>query len=233
MIDIRKASTRYSSNHGWLQSNFSFSFAEFYDPDNMGFGPLRVFNDDFVQPERGFGLHPHREMEIVSVVLKGALVHQDSTGTREVIRPGEVQRMSAGTGIIHSEMNPSSSEEVNFLQLWFEPAEYGLTPSYEQIAYDQDKLKNQLLPVVSPEGGPNTARIHQDLTMYLSKLEAGQSIPFQQKNGRRIYVFVIEGQLQLNEEATLQKRDPARLTETPKLSLTAPADTFFMLIDLP
>lgn len=125
MIDIRKASTRYSSNHGWLQSNFSFSFAEFYDPDNMGFGPLRVFNDDFVQPERGFGLHPHREMEIVSVVLKGALVHQDSTGTREVIRPGEVQRMSAGTGIIHSEMNPSSSEEVNFLQLWFEPAEYG------------------------------------------------------------------------------------------------------------
>lgn len=123
MISVYKAQSRYTTDHGWLKSSFSFSFAEYYDPANMGFGPLRVFNDDVVQPLTGFGPHPHREMEIVSIVLKGELEHKDSSGRQEVIRPGDVQRMSAGTGIIHSEMNPSASQEVNFLQLWFEPAE--------------------------------------------------------------------------------------------------------------
>jgi redox-sensitive bicupin YhaK (pirin superfamily) len=233
MISVYKAQSRYSTDHGWLKSSFSFSFAEYYDPANMGFGPLRVFNDDVVQPLTGFGPHPHREMEIVSIVLKGELEHKDSTGRQEVIRPGDVQRMSAGTGIIHSEMNPSASQEVNFLQLWFEPAEYGLAPSYEQTAYDPDQMVNRLLPVVSREGGEQVARIHQDLTLYLSRLEPDAALTFDQEAGRRIYLFVIEGDLAVNGETALAKRDAARITDTPKLSLTSPSGAFFMLIDLP
>jgi quercetin 2,3-dioxygenase len=233
MISVYKAQSRYTTDHGWLKSSFSFSFAEYYDPANMGFGPLRVFNDDVVQPLTGFGPHPHREMEIVSIVLKGELEHKDSTGRQEVIRPGDVQRMSAGTGIIHSEMNPSASQEVNFLQLWFEPAEYGLAPSYEQTAYDPDQMVNRLLPVVSREGGEQIARIHQDLTLYLSRLEPDAALTFEQEAGRRIYLFVIEGDLAVNGETALAKRDAARITDTPKLSLTSPSGAFFMLIDLP
>lgn len=233
MIDIHKAASRYTADHGWLKSSFSFSFADYYDPDNMGFGPLRVFNDDAVAPQTGFGSHPHREMEIVSIVLEGQLGHRDSTGRQEVIRPGEVQRMSAGTGIVHSEMNPSATEPVRFLQLWFEPAQYGLAPSYEQIAYDPAKLANHLLPVVQTEGGEQIAKIHQDLTLYLSRLEKGQSIHFEQQTGRRIYVFVMEGALVLNQEAALDTRDAARITSTPRLDLEANSDSFFMLIDLP
>ncbi|WP_035300145.1 pirin family protein [Brevibacillus thermoruber] len=233
MISVYKAQSRYTTDHGWLKSSFSFSFAEYYDPANMGFGPLRVFNDDVVQPLTGFGPHPHREMEIVSIVLKGELEHKDSTGRQEVIRPGDVQRMSAGTGIIHSEMNPSASQEVNFLQLWFEPAEYGLAPSYEQTAYDPKQMVNRLLPVVSREGGEQIARIHQDLTLYLSRLEPDAALTFEQEAGRRIYLFVIEGDLAVNGETALAKRDAARITDTPKLSLTSPSGAFFMLIDLP
>jgi redox-sensitive bicupin YhaK (pirin superfamily) len=233
MIDVRKAESRYSADHGWLQSNFSFSFANYYEPHNMGFGPLRVFNDDFVQPGTGFGPHPHREMEIVSVVLKGALQHEDSTGNKKILRPGEVQRMTAGTGIVHSEMNPSETEVVNFLQLWFEPEEYGLAPSYEQKAYDQTAMKNQLLPVVSKHSSENVIHIHQDLTMFLSELEAGKSITFEQAPGRRIYLFVIEGVLRLNEETTLSKRDAARITKLSRLDLASPSGATFMLIDLP
>lgn len=233
MIDVRKAGSRYTADHGWLKSNFSFSFADYYDPDNMGFGPLRVFNDDRVAPQTGFGSHPHREMEIVSIVLQGQLGHRDSTGRQEVVRPGEVQRMSAGTGIVHSEMNPSATEEVQFLQLWFEPGQYGLTPSYEQKAYDPAKLVNQLLPVVSREGGEEIAKIHQDLTLYLSRLEAGQTIPFEQNTHRRTYIFVMEGELLLNSDTSLETRDAARITTTTSLEIHAKSHAYFMLIDLP
>lgn len=233
MISIHKAASRFTADHGWLKSNFSFSFAEYYDPTNMSFGPLRVFNDDTVQPNMGFGAHPHKEMEIVSIVLKGALGHRDSTGRQEIVRPGEVQRMSAGTGIVHSEMNPSSTEDVQFLQLWFEPAQYGLTPSYEQKAYDSSKLTNRLHPVVSAQGGEETALIHQDLTLYLSKLETGQTLQFEQAAGRRIYLFVMEGELLLNQEQTLHRRDAARITDQPILQIDTSSGAFFMLIDLP
>lgn len=234
MIQVYPAASRYSADHGWLQSNFSFSFAGYQDPDNMGFSVLRVFNDDVVQPSRGFGAHPHREMEIVSVVLKGQLMHQDSTGNKEVLRPGEVQRMSAGTGIVHSEMNPSDSEEASFLQLWFFPDEAGLTPSYEQTAYDQTKLRNQLLPVVSGRmKGEGIAHIHQDLTIYLSELGSDHEISFEQQSGRKIYVFVIEGSVMLNDEQ-LNRRDAARITEVTQLLIRANnGDAKLMLIDLP
>ncbi|GEN32589.1 pirin family protein [Aneurinibacillus danicus] len=235
MITIYPAASRYSTNHGWLQSNFSFSFAEYYDPNNLQFGPLRVFNDDIVQPGTGFGSHPHREMEIVSIVLQGQLKHQDSTGNSEVLVPGEIQRMTAGTGIVHSEFNPSDTEDVNFLQLWFLPDEKGLKPSYEQFAYDQEALKNNLLPIVSKRqtGEHRVAHIHQDLTLYLSRLDADKTITFTQPEGRRIYVFVMEGELELNGEKVLQKRDAARINETPTLEVKAKNDTHFMLIDLP
>jgi len=236
MITIYPSESRYQANHGWLRSNFSFSFAEYYDPNNLHFGPMRVLNDDVVQPNRGFGAHPHQEMEIVSIVLKGQLMHEDSTGHSATTTFGGVQRMTAGTGVMHSEMNPSSTEEVQFLQLWFLPESRGLTPSYEKTTFDIEKLKNRLLPVVSKaQASEQVADIHQDLTIYLSDLEAGQSLEFRTNADRRIFVFVIEGELNLkgDSEATLHKRDSARITALAELQLHAASDTRFMLIDLP
>lgn len=234
MITVYPAESRFTADHGWLKSKFSFSFAEYFDPENMSFGPMRVLNDDIVQPHRGFGAHPHREMEIVSIVLKGYLKHEDSTGHTATTTFGGVQRMSAGTGVVHSEVNPSSTEEVNFLQLWFEPERQGLTPAYEQTSFDVDELKNNLLPVV--KRNPSTdqiAHINQDMTIYLSDLEAGKEISFSQEEGRRIFLFVMEGELTLNGDDELKRRDSARITETSKLNLTTEAGARFMLIDLP
>lgn len=233
MIQIYSADSRYTADHGWLKSKFSFSFAEYFDPNNMQFGPMRVLNDDIVQPNMGFGMHPHKEMEIVSVVLEGELQHQDSEGNTEVTSFGEIQRMSAGTGIMHSEMNPSSTEEVNFLQMWFLPEENGITPSYEVSSYDIEKLKNQLVPIVSKKSGPHVAHINQDLTMYLADIEAGNSISFSQEEGRRVFLFVIEGELTINEEHSLNRRDSARIEDTPQLKLTSNEGNRILLIDLP
>lgn len=233
MIKIHPADSRFTADHGWLRSNFSFSFAEYYDPDNQIFGALRVFNDDIVQPGYGFGAHPHREMEIVSIVLQGQLQHKDNMGNLEILRPGEVQRMTAGTGVVHSEENPSDTEELGFLQLWFLPSIRGLEPSYEQIAYDQEAMVNHLLPVVSNQpSSDKVAKIHQDLTMYLSKLEAGRAVTFEQEDGRYLYVFVIEGALTLNGES-LGKRDAARITDVTRLEIASDSGAYFMLIDLP
>lgn len=234
MITVYPASSRYTADHGWLKSNFSFSFAEYYDPENMNFGPMRVLNDDFVKPQRGFGAHPHQEMEIVSIVLKGHLKHEDSAGHTAITTFGGVQRMSAGTGVIHSEVNPSATEDVNFLQLWFEPETYGLTPSYEQTKFDIEKMKNNLLPIVSKNSSSNEiAHINQDLTIYLSDVEAGKEMNFTQKEGRRIFLFVIEGNLLINDDTALNNRDSARITEMNKLKIETKDGARFMLIDLP
>lgn len=233
MIEVYKAEDRFNANHGWLNSNFSFSFAEYYDPNNMQFGPMRVLNDDVVQQQRGFGPHPHREMEIVSIVLKGQLKHEDSTGKSEITTWGGIQRMSAGTGVIHSEVNPSSTEEVNFLQLWFMPEEHGLTPSYERTQFDPNQMKNNFLPVVSKKPSDHVAFIHQDLTIYLSDLDAEKEITFQQESDRRIFLFIIEGEVLLNQDVQLERRDSARITNTPHLKITAKEQTKLMLIDLP
>ncbi|MDF2668781.1 MAG: pirin [Paenibacillus sp.] len=234
MIQVYPASSRYSADHGWLQSRFGFSFAEYRDPANMNFGPLRVFNDDIVQPENGFGMHPHREMEIVSVVLKGQIRHEDSMGNKEILLPGEIQRMTAGTGITHSEVNPSKDEELHLLQLWFLPDQNRLEPSYEQFAYNEAAMRNALLPVVSNEPNPDhrVAHIHQDLTLYLSRLEAGERLAFAQSESRKTYIFVIEGSLTVNNQV-LGARDAARITEESMLELQAAANNYFMLIDLP
>ncbi|MFC3883897.1 pirin family protein [Bacillus songklensis] len=233
MIQVYREQDRFKANHGWLQSAFSFSFAEYFDPNNLNFGPMRVLNDDIVAPLRGFGAHPHKEMEIVSIVLSGYLKHEDSTGHSAVTTFGGVQRMSAGTGVIHSEVNPSKEEEVNFLQMWFLPEKNGLAPSYEQTNFDIEKLKNHLLPVVSRNSGEDVAHINQDLTIYLSDFDENHELTFKQENERRIFIFVIEGEIELNGEETLYKRDSARITATQSLRIKANEHTRFMLIDLP
>lgn len=232
MIQIFPASSRHHADFGWLVSNLSFSFADYYDPKTTSFGPMRVLNDDFVLGQRGFGMHPHRNMEIVSIVLEGQLQHKDSTGHTAETTFGGVQRMTAGTGIVHSEMNPGE-DTVNFLQLWFDPEEQDLEPSYQTTQYDPLLMKNALLPVVSKNSSVNVSHIHQDLTIYLSDLEAGKSLKFEQPEGRRIFVFIVEGSLKFNEAELLNKRDTARITNTSSLQITAVDHTRFILIDLP
>ncbi|MEH7224039.1 pirin family protein [Bacillus sp. JJ1566] len=232
MIRRYPAASRYSVKNDWLESNLSFSFGEYYDESNISFGPLRVFNDDTVQAGKGFGIHPHREAEIVSIVLRGQLKHEDSLGNSGILQYGNVQCMTAGTGLLHSEMNPSTEEESSFLQLWFKPTHKQLSPSYEDIAYDTDSMRNKLLPIVSSTPTNGVANIHSDVTLYLSKLDAGEEIVYQQEQGRKMYVFVIDGELILNDDVVVEKRDSARITELNELTLKSTKETFFLLIDL-
>lgn len=233
MIKIIRDNERYKADHGWLNSSFSFSFANYYDPDNLQFGPLRVFNDDIVQPNNGFGRHPHKEMEIVSIVLDGELKHEDSEGHTATTTFGEIQRMTAGTGIFHSETNPSKEKPVSFLQLWIQPDTENLKPSYEKTAFSVEKLKNNLLPIVSHNASENVAHIQQDTTLYLSDLEKGNEITFTQEPGRKIYLFVIDGQIVFNNQYELKKRDTARINETSTIVINAKENSRFLLIDLP
>lgn len=232
MIQLYPSNLRYSVDLGWLRSHLSFSFGEYFDENNTGFGVMRVCNDDEVVGGKGFGPHPHSDMEIVTVVLRGAIKHEDNLGNVEVTSAGEVQRMSAGSGIIHAEYNASETDDLNFLQLWFMPSERGLTPSFETKRYDAQGLQNQLLPVVSPEGGEKIAAIRQDMTIYLSRLEAAKTLSFSQKADRRTFLFVIEGSLSVNEQA-MGTRDSARIEAEKSLTITAEEAAFFMLIDLP
>jgi quercetin 2,3-dioxygenase len=233
MIKVFPADARFTSNHGWLKTSHSFSFANYYDPNNMNFGVLRVLNDDFVAPGEGFGTHPHRDMEIVSIVLKGQLKHEDSSGGAEIIHPGEIQRMTAGTGVVHSEYNPSDTEEVNFLQIWFIPEKKGLIPSYEQISYDQNAMRNNLLPIVSNHiKSKNIAHIHQDVTLFLSELEGNKKLTYHQEENRRIFFFILEGEVNLNNDTKLKKRDSARISDITNLNIEALSDAKFLLIDL-
>lgn len=232
MIQRFSAVSRYSVKNDWLESNLSFSFGEYYDEENIQFGPLRVFNDDTVQAGKGFGIHPHREAEIVSIVLQGQLKHEDSLGNSGILQFGNVQRMTAGTGLLHSEMNPSLEEEVSFLQLWFKPSKKQLPPSYEDISYNVDSMRNKLLPIVSSTPTKGVAKIHSDVTLYLSKLDAGEQIFYQQEEGRKMYLFVIEGELILEKDVVVGKRDSVRITDLNELTLKSTKETFFLLVDL-
>ncbi|MFX3636474.1 MAG: pirin family protein [Candidatus Pristimantibacillus sp.] len=233
MIKLFPAKDRNTVDLGWLRSARSFSFGDYFDPENTSFGVMRVLNDDEIAPGRGFGAHPHSDMEIVTIPLAGRLKHEDNLGNIEVTSAGEVQRMTAGSGIIHAEYNDSDTSGGSFLQLWFMPNELGLEPSYEMSKYDEAKLTNTLLPIVTPDGAGGTAKIHQDLTIYLCRLEKGKRAYHHQKPGRRAFVMVIEGRIVLNS-VTMGPRDTIRAGFEPDLLMTAADEpAFVMFIDLP
>ena len=198
MIQIRRAEERGHANHGWLDSHHTFSFADYYDPRHMGFRALRVINEDRVAPGAGFPTHPHRDMEIISYVLEGGLEHKDSMGTGSVIRPGDVQRMSAGTGVTHSEFNASKSELVHFLQIWLLPEQKNIKPSYEQKTFAVDETKNKLRLVGSNDGRDGSVTIHQDVDLYATRLEAGEAVRHELKPGRHAWVHLARGKAKIN-----------------------------------
>lgn len=232
MLQVFPAESRFKVEQDWMRSRLSFSFGSYFDPNNTSFGVMRVCNDDEVDAGKGFGAHPHSDMEIVTIVLEGAIRHEDSLGNSEVAKVGELQRMSAGSGAVHAEYNASDIEPMRILQLWFMPRERGTQPSYETGRYDHEKLHNALLAIVDPHGSNQTAKINQDLTIYLSKMDAGHQIAFEQAEGRRVFLFVIEGSIHVNG-TRLGKRDTARIESLPRLDLVADEDAFIMLIDLP
>lgn len=229
MIQTIPSADRHHADFGWLSTRWHFSFDSYYDPANTNWGPLRVFNDDVVQPGQGFGTHGHRDMEIVSVVLDGALEHADSTGTRQVLKAGEVQVMSAGSGIRHSEYNASQTDPVHFLQLWIVPRTKGLPPRWEQREFTARDGK--LLPVVSSGHVPGTMAIDQDATIYLSRLQPGEALTHTPGPGRKAYLFLIEGELEVNGQH-LKAGDQARIADEPELRLAAEASAHFILLDL-
>ena len=201
MMEIRRSNERGLAEHGWLRSFHTFSFADYYDPKHMGFGPLRVINEDRVQPGQGFGTHGHRDMEIISYVLEGGLAHKDSMGNGSVIKPGAVQRMSAGTGVRHSEYNASDRELVHFLQIWIEPDERGVQPSYEEKYFDEAAKRGKLTLIASGDGRDGSVRIHQDANLYATLVDGSEAVDFQPAAGRRVYVHVVRGAAQVNGQA--------------------------------
>ena len=198
MIALRKSAERGYADHGWLKSFHTFSFAGYYDPEHMGYGPLRVINEDRVDPGEGFGKHPHRDMEIISYVLDGELEHKDSIGTGSVIRPGDVQRMSAGTGVFHSEYNPSPKNPVHFLQIWIEPGERGIKPSYEQKFFSPEDKRGKLRLVASPDARDGSVKIHQDAYLYAALVDGDEAVSHALGEGRKAYVHVARGSVTVN-----------------------------------
>ncbi len=215
MIQIRKSDQRGFADHGWLRSCHTFSFADYYDPKRMGFGALRVINEDRVKPGMGFGTHGHRDMEIISYVLEGELEHKDSMGNGSVIRPGDVQRMSAGTGVRHSEFNPSKTELVHFLQIWIEPAATGIAPGYEEKRFDAAEKRGRLRLLASSDGAGGSVRIHQDARLYAALIDGTESARHALAAGRRAYVHVARGSVTVNGEklAAGDSLEAANLTE--------------------
>jgi hypothetical protein len=231
MIRVRKSRERGHARHGWLESFHTFSFADYHDPHHMGFRALRVINEDRVEPRRGFAKHSHRDMEIVSYVLAGALEHADSLGTGSVIRPGDLQRMSAGTGVTHSEYNHSASERVHFLQIWILPEREGLAPSYEQKHFPAEERRGRLRLVGSHDGRDGSVRVQQDVALHATLLGAGESVAHTLAPGRHAWLQVARGQCALNGVA-LEAGDGAAVSEESALRIDATKDAELLLFDL-
>jgi hypothetical protein len=232
MINVIPSDQRHYADHGWLQTRWHFSFADYRDDENVNWGALRVFNDDVVRGGGGFDLHPHRDMEIVTYVLDGTLEHRDSLGNRGVIRSGEVQVMSAGKGILHAEYNHSKTEPVHLLQLWIIPRNRGNTPRWEQRVFDVEQRAGRLLPVVSGGDVPGTLSIDQNVRIYVSSLSEGQEVRHETELTRKVYLFVIDGGVTVNGRA-LSKGDQARVDRERKLDIVATEDAELILLDLP
>jgi redox-sensitive bicupin YhaK (pirin superfamily) len=230
-LNIRRANERGHADHGWLNSHHTFSFADYYDPAHMGFRSLRVINDDRVAPGKGFGTHPHRDMEIFSYVLEGALQHKDSMGNGSVLKPGQIQLMSAGSGVTHSEFNPSPTEPLHFLQIWIQPRERGLAPSYTEWRPQPAQANKPKVLVISPDGRDGSATIHQDAEIYRIRLQPGQTVKHELKPGRGAWLQIAEGALTLNGVA-LATGDGASTGEAGALTLIATGPTEALLFDL-
>jgi redox-sensitive bicupin YhaK (pirin superfamily) len=231
---LHKAATRGHANHGWLDSWHTFSFANYYDPNRIHFGVLRVLNDDTVAPGMGFGKHPHDNMEIISIPLEGDLEHGDSMGTVAVIKQGDVQAMSAGTGIIHSEKNKNADRQVKFLQIWVFPNQKNVQPRYDQKRFSEEDKQNKLATVVSPVGSSDDGvQIHQDAWFHLGKLQKGIQVDYDiRKKGNGVYAFVLNGDVTINDIA-LNRRDGLGISETDSLSITADDNAEILLMEIP
>jgi quercetin 2,3-dioxygenase len=232
MNDIRRSNDRGFADHGWLKSYHTFSFADYFDPQHVEFGPLRVINEDRVQAGAGFGTHSHRDMEIISYVLSGELAHKDSMGNGSVIRPGDVQRMSAGSGVQHSEFNPSPSEPVHFLQVWIQPDKRNIKPSYEEKRFSPDEKRGRLRLIVSPDRAEGSLLIHQDAWVYAGLFTGDEHADFKVADGRRIYLHVARGALTANG-AVLAAGDALRVNDTGRLTLNGAKDAEVLVFDLP
>ncbi len=232
MIKKRPADERGHAEHGWLNTHLSFSFAQYYDPEHMGFASLRVINDDIIAPGEGFGTHPHDNMEIITYVIDGALEHRDNMGTGSVLRPGDVQRMSAGTGITHSEFNHNKDKELRLIQIWIVPAERDITPTYEDKHYAHDGKRGQLQAIVSPDGHDGSMKIVQDASMYASILKQGESVEHTLESGRSAWLQMVRGDVTLNGSA-LSEGDGAAITDETTLTIEGAGDEAeFLLFDL-
>ena len=232
MTELRPAGERGHADHGWLKSYHSFSFAEYHDPRHMGFGPLRVINEDRVAPGTGFGTHGHRDMEIISYVLEGALAHQDSMGNGSTIVPGDVQRMSAGSGVRHSEYNHDKAGTTHFLQIWIEPSVTDIAPSYEQKHFDAASKRGRLRLIASPDGAEGSVHIHQDARMYAALLDGAERAEHQLANGRRAYVHVARGSVKA-QGRRLSEGDALKLEKVDGITLEQGAQAEVLLFDLP
>ncbi len=230
-LTIRRSAERGHANHGWLDSHHTFSFADYYDPAHMGFRSLRVINDDIIAPGHGFGTHPHRDMEIFSYVLKGALAHKDSLGNGRTLKPGQIQLMSAGSGVTHSEFNPASDEPTRLLQIWIQPRERGLKPSYTEWHPADEPSASPKVLVISPDGRDRSATIHQDAFVYRLRLAPGQTVTHDLAAGRGAWLHVAEGELTFNGE-TLASGDAASTESTGRLTFTASKPAEALLFDL-
>lgn len=231
MIRIRPAETRGHFNFGWLDTHHTFSFGDYYDPAHMGFRSLRVINEDWVQAQGGFGMHGHRDMEILTWVLSGTLEHQDSLGNRGLIQPGEAQRMSAGTGIRHSEMNPSAQESVHLLQIWLLPSQLGITPGYAQIRFEEAQLRNRFQPIASPDGRDGSVPWNQPSVVHAARLDAGTRVDFQLDPVRFAWVQVAVGDIHLNT-LPLSAGDGASMGPGGRLHIEARSPAELLLFDL-
>jgi redox-sensitive bicupin YhaK (pirin superfamily) len=231
MIQIRKSEERGHADHGWLKSYHTFSFADYYEPEFMGFRALRVINEDWVSGGEGFPPHPHRDMEIITYILSGELEHKDSMGNGSVIRPGDVQRMSAGTGVKHSEFNHSKDKTVHLLQIWITPAETGIKPGYEEKKFSLEERKNRLKLVASPNSQDGSVLIHQDAKLYASVLEAGKEVSYDLDPKRFAWIQVAEGEIEVNGKK-LSAGDAAAVGEERKLTLSGKKNAEFLLFDL-
>jgi quercetin 2,3-dioxygenase len=232
MNEIRRSNERGFADHGWLKSFHTFSFADYFDPEHVEFGPLRVINEDRVQAGAGFGTHGHRDMEIISYVLEGELAHKDSLGNGSTIRPGDVQRMSAGSGVRHSEFNPNAGEPVHFLQIWIQPAMRNIEPSYEEKHFPAREKRGRLRLIVSPDRADGSLLIHQDARVYAGLFTGDEHAELRVARGRRVYLHVARGAIRANGSA-LAAGDALRITDGQPLSLSDGRDAEVLVFDLP